>query len=189
MSQIRAWFSGTWIVLLVSAIIIALDQISKEWVRATIQKYTYIVPVPRLGHAFLLEHVENNGAAFGILQNQNRMLIVVALVVSTAILAFAPRLPKDEWLSRVFLGMQLGGALANLLDRINHGYVTDWIRVGIPGIYYWPTFNLADSAIVIGVIGLGITIIRDDIRRGRQAKQAENLERATSVEAATAEPD
>jgi signal peptidase II len=189
MRHIRAWISGTWIVLLVAALIIALDQVSKEWVRATIQKYTYIIPFPQLGNAFLLEHVENNGAAFGILQNQNRMLIIVALVVSTAILAFAPRLPKDEWLSRVFLGMQLGGALANLLDRINHGYVTDFIRVGFPGYYYWPTFNMADSAIVVGVIGLGIMIIRDDIRRGRRAKEAEMLEGAASAEAATAEPD
>lgn len=173
MKFVASWLRGTWIVLLVASIVIVLDQITKEWIRATIEKYTYIVPFPRLGHYFLLEHVENNGAAFGILQNQNRLLIVVALVVCTAILAYAPRIPPDQRLIRIFLGMQLGGALGNVIDRFNHGYVTDFLRIGIPGVYYWPSFNVADSAIVVGVIGLGIMIIRDDIRRERGARAAE----------------
>ncbi len=172
MKVVSSWFRGTWLVILVAAIVIALDQITKEWVRATIEKYTYIVPIPRLGNYFVLEHVENNGAAFGILQGQNRPLIIVALVVAVAILIYAPRIPQDQWLIRVFLGLQLGGALANVMDRINHGYVTDFVRIGVPGVFYWPSFNVADSAIVVGVIGLGVMIIRDDIRREREAKAA-----------------
>ena len=172
MKVVSSWFRGTWLVILVAAIVIALDQITKEWVRATIEKYTYIVPIPRLGNYFVLEHVENNGAAFGILQDQNRPLIIVALVVAVAILIYAPRIPQDQWLIRVFLGLQLGGALANVMDRINHGYVTDFVRIGVPGVFYWPSFNVADSAIVVGVIGLGVMIIRDDIRREREAKAA-----------------
>lgn len=170
MKFVSSWLRGTWLVIAVAAIVIALDQITKEWVRASIEKYTYIIPFDRLGHYFLLEHVENNGAAFGILQNQNRFLIVVAIIVSVAILAYAPRIPQDHWLMRVFLGLQLGGALANVIDRINHGYVTDFLRVGIPGVFYWPSFNVADSAIVVGVIGLAVLIVRDDIRRERAAK-------------------
>ncbi len=172
MKSIGSWLRGTWLVMLVAVIVIALDQITKEWVRATIDKYTYIVPFPRVGHYFLLEHVENNGAAFGILQNQNRFLIIVALVVAIAILAYAPRIPQSQPLMRVFLGLQLGGALANVADRLNHGYVTDFLRVGIPGVYYWPSFNIADSAIVVGVIGLAVLIIRDDLRSAHDAKTA-----------------
>jgi signal peptidase II len=176
MKSIGSWFRGTWLVMLVAAIVIAVDQITKEWVRATIDKYTYIVPFPRLGHYFLLEHVENNGAAFGILQNQNRFLIIVALVVAIAILAYAPRIPQSQPMMRVFLGLQLGGALANVTDRLNHGYVTDFLRMGIPGVYYWPSFNIADSAIVVGVIGLAVLIIRDDLRSAREAKTATTAE-------------
>lgn len=172
MKAVSSWLRGAWLVIAVAAIVVALDQITKEWVRATIEKYTYIVPFERLGHAVLLEHVENNGAAFGILQNQNRLLIVVALVVCIAILAYAPRIPKEQWLMRVFLGLQLGGAMGNVIDRLNHGYVTDFLRIGIPGVYYWPSFNVADSAIVVGVIGLAVLIIRDDIRRERATRAA-----------------
>lgn len=170
MRYIGNWLQGTWLVLFVAAIIVILDQATKEWVRANIEKYTYIIPIPRFGQYFVLEHVENNGAAFGILQNQNRLLTFVVIAVVIAILVYAPRIPQDQRLIRMFLGMQLGGALANLADRISQGYVTDFIRVGVPGVYYWPTFNIADSAVVLGVIGLGYMIIRDDIRQSQEAK-------------------
>ena len=188
MKYVGTWFYGTWIVLLVAAVVILLDQITKEWVRNTIEKYTYIVPIPRIGHMLILEHVENTGAAFGILQNQNRLLVVVALVVSTAILAYAPRLAPDQWLIRVFLGLQLGGALANVLDRLNHGYVTDFLRIGIPGVFYWPSFNVADSAIVLGVLGLGVMIVRDDMRRARDSKTV-NIPHAAPVTDAAPESE
>jgi signal peptidase II len=189
MKALAAWFRGVWIVVLIAAAVIALDQITKEWIRATIPKYTYIIPFPEVGNYFILEHVENNGAAFGILQNQNRLLIVVALIVSAAILFYAPRLSSDQNLLRVFLGLQLGGALGNVIDRLNHGYVTDFVRIGIPGFYYWPSFNVADSAIVVGVIGLGIIIVRDDIRRERAAKNAEGSGSPTAVDTAGAESE
>ena len=172
MKWISWWLHGTWIVLAVAAIVIMLDQWTKEMVRASIEKYHFIVPFERLGQIFVIEHVHNNGAAFGILQNQNRLLIVIVIVVATAILAYAPHVPANQRLIRVFLGMQLGGALANLIDRLNQGHVTDFIRIGIPGVYYWPSFNIADSAVVLGVIGLGVMIVRDDIRREREAKAA-----------------
>ena len=185
MKVVGTWFRGAWIVLLIAAIVIALDQITKEWVRGAIPKYSYIIPIPQFGKYFLLEHVENTGAAFGILQNQNRFLIIVALVVSAAILAYAPRLDPDQKLIRVFLGLQMGGALANVLDRLNHGYVTDFVRVGIPGVYYWPSFNVADSAIIVGVIGLGAIIIRDDMRRERESKAADLSGTATAADVPT----
>ena len=69
------------------------------------------------------------------------------------------------------LGLQLGGALGNVIDRINQGYVTDFVKMGIPGVYYWPNYNIADAAIVTGVIGLGIYIVVDDMRNTRRAKE------------------
>ena len=65
------------------------------------------------------------------------------------------------------MGLQLGGALGNVIDRIYQGDVTDFIRMGIPGVYYWPNFYIADSAIVVGVIVLGIFIFVEDARQQR----------------------
>src|SRR5690606_3007747 len=125
----------------------------------TIPKYTYIVPIPQLGEYFVFEHVDNYGAAFGILQNQGTLFIVIAAIVAVAILVYVWSLPPQNRLVRVLLGLQLGGALGNVIDRLNQGYVTDFVKMGIPGVYYWPNYNVADAAIVCGVIGLGIYIL------------------------------
>ncbi|NJN81906.1 MAG: signal peptidase II, partial [Caldilineaceae bacterium] len=177
MDKFINWLRTAWLVLAVAAVVIVLDQWSKEIVRQTIVKFSYIVPVEALGEYFVFEHVDNYGAAFGILQSQGNLFIVIAAVVAIAILVYVRYLPTDQWIVRVFLGLQLGGAIGNVIDRINQGYVTDFIKMGIPGVYYWPNYNIADSAIVIGVIGLGIYIVYDDVRRQRlekaAAKQAE----------------
>ncbi len=176
MQKITLWFRAAWPVLLVAAIIIGLDQWTKEWIRQTVPEYTATIPIPSLGEYFVFEHVRNYGAAFGILQNQSMLFVVIAVVVAIAILVYARYLPTNQITVRLLLGLQLGGAVGNLLDRLfqldenGRGYVTDFIKMGIPGVYYWPNYNIADSAIVCGVIGLGIYIIWDDIRQQRAAK-------------------
>ena len=154
------------------AIVILLDQWTKELVRSNIPDYTSMIPIPALGEYFVFEHVHNYGAAFGILQNQGNFFIIVAVVVTIAILVYVRYLPTDAWFVRVLLGLHLGGAIGNVIDRINQGYVTDFVKMGIPGVYYWPNYNIADSAIVSGVIGLGIYVIVDDVRRNRREKAA-----------------
>jgi signal peptidase II len=172
MNKFALWIQRVAPVVLVAAVIIALDQWTKIWVRNTIPDYTYIVPFEGLGDYFVFEHVHNYGAAFGILQNQGNLFIAIAAVVAVAILYYASTLrPEQRWL-RVLLGLQLGGALGNVIDRIYQGYVTDFVRVGIPGVYYWPNFNIADSAIVCGVIGLAIYIFAEDLRLQRAQRTA-----------------
>ncbi len=78
-------------------------------------------------------------------------------------------------------GLQLGGALGNVSDRLYQGFVTDFVRIGIPGVYYWPNFNIADSAIVCGVIGLAIYIFVDDFRSQRAQRHVQE----TSTSATT----
>ena len=173
MQKISDWFSRAWIVILIAAVIIGLDQWTKAWVRATIPEYTSMIPFPALGEYFVYEHVFNYGAAFGILQNQSMLFIVIAIVVAIAILVYVRYLPLDQTFVRFLLGLQLGGALGNLIDRLHQGYVTDFIKMGIPDVYYWPKYNIADSSIVTGVIGLGIYIIVDDIRKQRQQQPEE----------------
>lgn len=134
----------------------------------TIPKYSSMIPIPALGEYFVFEHVDNYGAAFGILQNQGMLFVVIAIVVAIAILVYVRYLPTEQTFVRVLLGLQLGGALGNLVDRINQGFVTDFVKMGIPGVYYWPNYNIADSSIVVGVIALGIYIMVDDVRKQRQ---------------------
>lgn len=173
MQKISDWFSRAWIVMLIAAVIIGLDQWTKAWVRATIPEYTSMIPFPALGEYFVYEHVFNYGAAFGILQNQSLLFVVIAVVVAIAILVYVRYLPLDQTFVRILLGLQLGGALGNLIDRLHQGYVTDFIKMGIPDVYYWPNYNIADSSIVTGVLGLGIYIILDDIRKQRQQQPEE----------------
>lgn len=173
MEKIGYWFSRAWVVLLVAGVVIGLDQWTKAWVRATIPEYTSMIPIPALGEYFVFEHVFNYGAAFGILQNQSMLFVVIAIVVAIAILVYVRYLPFDQRFVRLLLGLQLGGAVGNLIDRLHQGYVTDFIKMGIPDVYYWPNYNIADSSIVCGVIGLGVYILVDDLRKQRQHQPEE----------------
>lgn len=166
MSKLQWGLQKAWTVLIVAMTVIGLDQWTKVLVRQYIPKHTYVVPIPALGEYFVFEHVDNYGAAFGILQNQGYLFVVIAAIVSLAILVYAVRyLPANQFFVRLLLGMQMGGAIGNVIDRLQQGYVTDFIKVGIPGTYYWPNFNIADSAIVGGVIGLALVILWDDLRQ------------------------
>jgi len=169
---VQKWARRAWLVLAVAAVILVLDQWTKELIRQSIPDYTSIIPIPALGEYFIFEHVHNYGAAFGILQNQSNLFAVIAVVVSIAMLVYVYRLPPEARMVRVLLGLILGGALGNLIDRLNQGYVTDFVKMGIPGVYYWPNYNIADSAIVVGVIAMGLYVVLDDLRKQRQQTNA-----------------
>jgi signal peptidase II len=160
------------VVLLEAGIIIAMDQWTKSLVRANIPDYTSMVPFPGLEDFLIFEHVHNYGAAFGIFQGLGGPLIVIAIVISLGMLFYIRYIPENAWIVLVLLGLQLGGAIGNLIDRITQGYVTDFVKLGIPGFYYIPNFNVADNAIVFGVIGLAIYILWSDLQKQREEKQA-----------------
>lgn len=188
MKQIGQWFRAAWIVLAVAGIVILLDQWTKQLVRDRIPEYTFIIPFESLGEYFVFEHVRNYGAAFGILQNQQTLFTVIAVVVCVAILVYVRYIPLDNILVRILLGLQMGGAIGNLIDRVTQldeagrGYVTDFVKMGVPGVYYWPNYNIADMAIVTGVIGLGIYILYDDVQKQKAEKQ-KNVQPADSSSA------
>jgi signal peptidase II len=127
-----------------------VDQLSKSLA------VTYLQPVgsiPLVG--FLrLTYVENRGAAFGLLQNQTLLFILVGLVVVGGLIASYRHLPTVPPLLNLALGLQLGGALGNLVDRIRQGYVVDFVD-----LTWWPVFNVADSAIVVGVCAMAYYLL------------------------------
>jgi signal peptidase II len=123
---------------------LAVDHLHQNGVRS----------IPIAGEYVRLTYVENRGAAFGLLQNQTDFFIVVGLVVVGVIIASYRYIPEPNWLLNICLGLQMGGAIGNLVDRIQVGYVVDFID-----LTFWPVFNVADSAICVGVAGLALSVL------------------------------
>ena len=143
--------------LIITASIVALDQVSKSWVRANSPQIE-ILP------GFLdFIHVENYGSAFGLFANQSFLLITITIVTILIILLFLRYLAPASILSVVSVGLILGGAVGNLIDRIRFGYVTDFIDIHLQDIFHWFTFNIADAAITIGIITLIYSLYRSGL--------------------------
>lgn len=137
------------------AALFAADQLSKALVVASMPVGAEI---PLIGDLLQLWHVQNRGAAFSLLQGETLLFIVVTVFAVGMIAYFHRTLRgRGRWL-HALLGLQLGGALGNLVDRLRQGYVTDFISVGI-GDLRWPTFNFADAAIVVGIGTLAVYLV------------------------------
>ena len=156
--QSLPWRVFSFLVLLgVAILVLTLDQWTKTRVSASLPEGGWWSPLPGLWRVFRVMHITNSGAAFGIFPNQGNFFILVAVVVVLAIVLYYRHLPTGEWLVRLSLGLQLGGAAGNLLDRLRYGYVVDFIDIG-----FWPIFNLADASIVTGVAILAYCLWRED---------------------------
>ena len=134
----------------VALAVVAADQATKSLVRQHLEPWKPVILIRALGGILQLKHIQNTGAAFGLFPGGGMFFAAVAFVVVLGILLYQRSLGEGEILLRLALGMQLGGAVGNLIDRLRFGYVTDFVYVK-----YWSTFNLADSCIVIGIALLG----------------------------------
>lgn len=143
--------------LLIMAVVLVLDQGTKRLVETRIPLYSYWAPFPGLENLFRITHTANTGAVFGLFQGTGMFFAGLAIIVAVAILYINYTLPGKQWLLRLALGLQLGGALGNMIDRFRQGHVTDFIDIGP-----WYIFNVADMALVGGVILFGIVLIRDE---------------------------
>jgi signal peptidase II len=133
----------------ISIIAIILDQVTKQAIIGSMDLYQSIQILP----FFNLTYVHNYGSAFSILYDaggwQRYFLSALALIVSAVIVWWLRQSTKQQVLLPVAFSFILGGALGNVLDRILHGYVIDFLDFYY-GSYHWPAFNVADSAIFIG---------------------------------------
>lgn len=132
-------------------LVVLLDWQTKQWVSETLALYR-----PREVFSWLnITLAHNYGAAFSFLSDaggwQRWFFIILASLVSLVLLAWLIRLPRKEWLTALGLALILGGAIGNLLDRIQLGYVVDFVDVYYKN-WHFPAFNVADSAITCGVI-------------------------------------
>ena len=135
--------------------IILFDQLTKQQIMQTMRLHESIPVIPNL---FSLTYIRNPGAAFGLLAGSSNAFWMVFFGL-TSIFALGLlgtillRMPEEDWVGRISVTGILGGAIGNLIDRLRFGEVIDFLDVYIEN-YHWPAFNVADSAITIGVIFL-----------------------------------
>jgi signal peptidase II len=147
------------------ATVVGLDQLTKEIVRRTIELYDR---VPVIDGLLDITHVQNTGAAFGLLNAADfpykpAVMIAIASIALVAIAAYATQLGFHERLARFGLSLILGGAFGNLIDRAIAGYVVDFVDVYWGAAHFW-AFNVADAAITIGAV----LVLLDMIGLGRE---------------------
>jgi signal peptidase II len=146
--------ASQWLVLaLVAGAAVIADQLTKQLVGRTLalgESVHIIGP-------FSIHHVQNSGIAFGLFASRTSVVIAVTAVAVCAMLVFFARSGRRHPVLPVALGLVLGGSIANLIDRVRLGHVTDFLDV-----VAWPAFNLADTFIVVGVAILFATLVVGD---------------------------
>ncbi|HEY2420498.1 MAG TPA: signal peptidase II [Neobacillus sp.] len=149
---------------LIALFVILLDQTTK-WL--IVSRMNYGDSITIIDKFFYITSHRNSGAAWGILQGQMWLFYVITLIVIVAIIYYIQKAAKGKWLLGVSLSFMLGGAIGNFIDRVFRKEVVDFIHTYIFG-YNFPVFNIADSALVIGVILLMIQMLFDE--RGTKEK-------------------
>lgn len=153
---------GILVLASIVALVLVLDRVTKHLVATGLREGQSWDIVPWLAPVFSVTHVTNTGAAFGLLPGWGDFFVVIAVVVIVAIIVYYLCLPHGQWLTRVALGLQLGGALGNLIDRLSQGFVIDFIDLNFWPLRSWPVFNLADSSIVVGVTLLALVVMWEE---------------------------
>ncbi|NLE67552.1 MAG: signal peptidase II [Lentisphaerae bacterium] len=142
--------------VLIGILVAAADQATKHIVCRAMTPGESVACIP----GFLnLTYLRNTGAVFGSFQYQNERLVLLSFLVLFFLAVFYRRLVDRQLYYKVAVGLMLGGIVGNLGDRIKLGWVTDFVDVHLMG-WHWPAFNLADSAICVGVIMYGLYSIR-----------------------------
>ena len=142
----------------IAAIVLMIDQFTKILVTANLaEEKAYEI----IKHFFSLYYVKNTGAAFSILQNQSFILILLSLIILIVLNNYITVLEKSSKLETISLGLILGGIIGNLIDRLLYNSVIDFLSFNLFG-YSFPVFNIADCAIVIGVILFVVASIMDN---------------------------
>ncbi len=139
-----------------SALVLVLDQWSKAWVLKTLPEH---IPVPVIEGFWNWYRTYNTGAAFSFLADaggwQKWFFVTLAFAISGLMVWMLARTKRSDWRSAMPLALVVGGAVGNVIDRLQHGHVIDFVQWYV-GEHYWPAFNIADAAVVGGAIGIAL---------------------------------
>lgn len=159
-----AWRHPTFLAVWIAAgLVFALDRWTKAW---AVSELALVHTRPLLGEWLRLTYVRNTGVAFGLFADfqsawKPYVLAAMAVVAVAVILVYSTRMPNHRVLLQVALAITMGGILGNFTDRVVHGFVVDFIEFHYREMFYWPTFNVADSAISIGIALLLIDTVKN----------------------------
>jgi signal peptidase II len=148
---------------LLTAGVLILDHLTKWLVRTRMDLHDAIELIPNL---LRLSYVRNSGVAFGLFADLQSVwkpyvLAGMAVIAVAVILVYSSRTPMNRVLLQVALAITMGGILGNFTDRVMHGFVVDFVEFHYKELFYWPTFNVADSAISIGIALLLIDTVKN----------------------------
>lgn len=164
--QAYSRFRGFLQMVSVALVVLVADQATKLLILLELGPTGDRFMIPVIPGMLRLRYVQNTGAAFGIFEGNSLVLAFLAvLVVLFLLIYFRKWIAESPWIA-LAIGLQLGGATGNILDRLQHGFVVDFID-----FRYWPTFNVADSAITIGVIILAVSLFKREQRRDAVQKK------------------
>jgi len=156
----------SWVWLLLSGVVVWADMLTKQWASNTLTLYRPY----ELNSWLSMTLAHNYGAAFSFLSDaggwQRWLFTALSATVSVVLIVWVLRLPKREWRTGLALSLVIGGALGNLADRVQLGYVIDFVDVHYQS-WHWPAFNLADSAISCGVALLLLDAVRQALPKGK----------------------
>ena len=153
---------------MVALAIFIADQVTKLLIVNNLRLYESI---PESG-LLRLTHVTNTGSAFGLLRGHTEFLILVSIIGVLGVLFYYRTNGRESALLRYSLALLLGGALGNLTDRLTRGAVVDFISVQVWSDYHFPTFNVADSALTIGLFALAFYVLRNRASEKRLEQEA-----------------
>ena len=139
-----------------SALVFVLDQWSKAWVLKTLPEH---VAVPVIDGFWNWYRTYNTGAAFSFLADaggwQKWFFVILAFAISGLMVWMLAQTKRGDWRAAMPLALVVGGAVGNVIDRLQHGHVIDFVQWYV-GTYYWPAFNIADAAVVGGAVGIAV---------------------------------
>lgn len=165
--------------IIIAGLIILADQASKNWVRENLSMGETYCVIDGICEQARFVHWYNTGVAFGMFQGNGNLFKITSSIIALAIIAFYSQIPQEEWLLRLALAFEVGGAIGNLIDRFMIGHVTDFVAVG-----NFAVFNIADAAINVGIAFMLLSLLLDYLKEQREKKAA--IE-ADDIEATAAE--
>jgi len=150
---------------LIAGVVVTLDQWTKTLVRTRLDYGEAVIPWSQLAPFVAVVRQNNTGMAFGMLQGNNLFFSVLGVGISIAIIYYYPQIAGKDWALTLAMGLILGGALGNLVDRLTIGQVTDFVAVS-----HFAVFNLADASLSCGVavLILGMWIRQKQLKRDTQ---------------------
>ncbi len=151
---------------------LVLDQLLKLWVLEHLEYYVTVDVIPALSSLFSFTLLTNTGVAFGLFPQLGDLFALLAAGVVIVILLFYRSLGQANWMLHLGLGLQIGGALGNLADRLFRGSVVDFIDVNFWPLHNWPVFNIADAAIVVGV---GLLLVGTWLQERAEEKEPQEV--------------